>query len=183
MTSKVATVERSRLVQQSPVYYGWIILIVGTLGAIMSSPGQTYAVSIFIEEFIRELGLSRSLVSSLYAVGTITGSLALPAIGRQIDKRGARPMVVVISIAFGLACIYMGMVQNALMLGIGFVAIRMLGQSSMSLVSRIVINQWWVRRRGTILGISALFASVLGVGLFPKERKLNKFPIWLGSHQ
>ena len=87
MGSNVAKVERSRLVEKSPVYYGWVILVVGTLGMIMSSPGQTYSVSIFIEQFIEELGLSRTLVSTLYSVGTITGSLALPAIGRQVDKR------------------------------------------------------------------------------------------------
>ena len=124
MGSNVAKVERSRLVEKSPVYYGWVILVVGTLAMIMSSPGQTYSVSIFIEQFIEELGLSRTLVSSLYSVGTITGSLALPAIGRQVDKRGARSMVVIVSILLGLACIYMGLVQNALMLGVGFVSVR-----------------------------------------------------------
>jgi sugar phosphate permease len=159
--------EHSRMVQRSPINYGWIILIVGTLGMIMSSPGQTYGVSIFIERFREDLGLSRSLISSLYTMGTITASLTLPFVGRQIDKRGARAMVVMITILFGLASIYMGFVQNAVMLGIGFVGIRMLGQGGMSIVSRYVINQWWVRRRGTILGIASLFASVLGVGLFP----------------
>ena len=167
MGSNVAKVERSRLVEKSPVYYGWVILVVGTLAMIMSSPGQTYSVSIFIEQFIEELGLSRTLVSSLYSVGTITGSLALPAIGREVDKRGARSMVVIISVLLGVACIYMGMVQNALMLGVGFVLIRMLGQSGMTLISRYVINQWWVRRRGTVLGISVVFGSVLGTGAFP----------------
>jgi hypothetical protein len=33
-------------------------------------------------------------------------------------------MVVLVSILFGLACIYMGFVQNALMLGIGFILMR-----------------------------------------------------------
>ncbi len=167
MSSSVTRVERSRMVEQSPVYYGWVILVVGTLGVIMSSPGQTYSVSIFIEQFIEDLGLSRTLVSSLYSVGTITGSLALPAIGRQLDKRGPRIMIVIISVLLGLACMYMGMVQNALMLGVGFVLIRMLGQSGMTLISRYVINQWWVRRRGTVLGISVVFGSILGMGAFP----------------
>ncbi len=155
------------LLQKSPIFYGWIIAIVGALGLIMTSPGQTYAVSIFIEHFIHDLGLSRSVVSGLYMVGTLTGSFALPFVGRQIDRRGPRLMVVFISIAFGLACIYMGFVQNAVMLGIGFMAIRMLGQGSLSIVSQNVINQWWVRRRGVILGIVGLFAALLGLGFFP----------------
>lgn len=168
MQVQVNQTKHSRVVEQSPVYYGWIILVVGTIGLIMSSPGQTYSISIFIERFIEDLGISRSLVSTLYAVGTVTASLSLPLIGRLIDQRGSRFMVIVIAIAFGLVCMYMGTVRNALMLGIGFVGVRMLGQGSMSLVSRNVINQWWVSRRGAIMGISTLFAAVLGTGSFPR---------------
>ncbi|VAW40984.1 hypothetical protein MNBD_CHLOROFLEXI01-1398 [hydrothermal vent metagenome] len=29
------------LIQRSPVFYGWIIFVAGTLGIIMTSPGQT----------------------------------------------------------------------------------------------------------------------------------------------
>jgi MFS transporter, OFA family, oxalate/formate antiporter len=95
------------------------------------------------------------------------GSLALPLVGRQIDRRGSRLMVVVIAALFGLACIYMGFVSSALMLGIGFVAIRMLGQGSLSLVSQNVINQWWQRRRGAVMGLSGVASSLLGLSAFP----------------
>lgn len=158
---------RSRMVSGAPVFYGWIVLAVGTLGVIMTSPGQTYAVSIFIEHFIQDLGLSRSVVSTLYSLGTVAGSLALPLIGRAIDRRGARFMVVVISVVFGLACIYMGTVRGLFTLALGFIAIRMFGQGSLGLVSENAINQWWVRRRGMALGLSGLFASLLGLGAFP----------------
>jgi sugar phosphate permease len=165
--AETAVPHTDALVQKSPIFYGWIIFVVGTIGLTMTSPGQTYAVSIFIEHFINDLNLSRSLVSTLYTVGTLTGSFALPFVGRQIDRRGPRLMVVLISIGFGLACIYMGFVQNAIMLGLGFVAIRMLGQGSLSVVSQNAINQWWVRRRGMIMGLAGLFFALLGLGLFP----------------
>ena len=53
------------------------------------------------------------------------------------------------------------------MLGIGFVFMRMLGQSSITIVSRNVMNQWWVRRRGFVLSVSTLVAATLGSGTFP----------------
>ncbi|MEM7119025.1 MAG: MFS transporter [Chloroflexota bacterium] len=158
---------KSKVIARTPFFYGWVILAAGILGNIMSSPGQTYSFSIFIEEFIRDLELSRTAVSSLYTIGTITGSLALPYIGRAIDKRGNRPMVIIIATAFGIACLYMSTVSSMFMLLIGIVFMRMLGQSSMTIVSRNVINQWWVRRRGFVLGIASLAASFLGTGLFP----------------
>lgn len=158
---------QSKIIDKSPVHYGWVILVVGTLGIIMSSPGQTYSFSIFIEEFINDLGLSRSLVSTMYAIGTVTGSTALPFIGKQIDKYGNRRMVVVIALAFGIATLYMSFVSNAIMLLVGVIFMRMLGQSSITLVSSNTINQWWVKRRGIILGISTVAAATLGTGLFP----------------
>ena len=160
-------IRQSRFVNQAPFFYGWIILFVGTLGLIMTSPGQSYAVSIFVEYFMSDLGLSRSMVSTTYTLGTLSGSLALPVVGRQIDRRGVRLMMTLIAVLFGLACIYMGFVQNALMLGLGFVAIRMLGQGSLALVSQNAINQWWVRRRGMAMGISGMLLSLLGLGTFP----------------
>lgn len=154
-------------VHRWPVFYGWIVMLAGSLGLVMTSPGQTYTVSIFIEYFIQDLSISRSAVSTLYSLGTLAGSLTLPLWGRQIDRHGSRKMVVIIAFLFGLACIYMGFVQNILMLGVGFFAIRMLGQGSLGLVSQTVLNQWWVRKRGMIMGLSGLILAVLGMGAFP----------------
>ena len=158
---------KSRLVSASPVYYGWIILAVGSLGVIMTSPGQTYAISIFIEHFIADLGVSRSLISTLYTAATLSASLALMAVGRQVDRRGPRLTMAIITVLFGLTCIYMGAISNAVMLAVGFFALRLLGQGSLSLVSQNVINQWWVRRRGLAMGIAGMAWALMGQGLFP----------------
>ena len=166
-TQQLRLVRASRLVNASPVYYGWVVLVVSTIGIIMTGPGQTYAVSVFIDYFIADLGISRGMVSTLYTVGTLTASFALPYIGRQIDRRGSRLVMTVIVIIFGLACIYMGFVTNAIMLGAGFVALRLLGQGSLSLVSKNAINQWWVRRRGMVMGIAGMATALLSSGGFP----------------
>lgn len=155
------------LLYKSPVYYGWVIMGVASFGLIMTSPGQSYVVSVFIEYFIRDLGISRSVVSTLYTGATLAGSFALPFVGRQIDRHGARKVVLAVSLSFGAACIYMGATSNAMMLGLGFLAIRLFGQGSLGLVSMNVINQWWIARRGFVMGISGLCVSLFGLGLFP----------------
>ncbi len=157
---------KSRLVESTPFFYGWIILVVGTFGGIMTGPGQTYAFSAFLNHFITDLGLSRSLVSTLYTAGTLAASFVLPFVGRQFDLRGARVLVVVASLLLGLACVYMSFVRDAVMLGIGFFLLRQLGQGSLSLASRNVINIWWVRRRGLVMGIGGVAGALLS-GLFP----------------
>jgi sugar phosphate permease len=152
-----------------PIYYGWVILAVGTLGAIMTSPGQTFIVQGFIEHFIRDLGLSRSLVSTLYMVGTLGNAalLQILRVGHRFDRYGPRRMVLVISLAFGATCLFMGAVSGAAMLVIGFAALRFFGQGSLSLLTGTMINQWWVRRRGMMRGLSGAVTSALAMGLLP----------------
>lgn len=163
----MSTSKQSHIVHRWPFFYGWIIVAVATLGVIMTQPGQTPVISIFVDRFIADLNLSRSVVSTLFMIGTLVGGFSLPFWGRQIDRHGPRVLVGVITALFGLTCIYLGFVQNALMLGVAFVALRMLGASALGLVSRNVINQWWMHSRGLIMGISGVAVALAGMGLFP----------------
>lgn len=172
-----------KFITKTPFFYGWVIMAVGTLGLIMTSPGQTYTESIFIENLIEDLKLSRSLISSLYSFGTLVGGFTLPLWGKQIDRKGPRIMITIVSVLFGLSLIYMGFVQSALMVGIGFIFIRMLGQGSLGLVSQTAINQWWSRKRGMIMGISGLIMSLLGMGAFPNlVHRLNAAVDWRNTY-
>ncbi len=156
----------SRLVKATPFYYGWVIVGVGAIGGVMTNPGQTPGFSAFLNHFIADLGLSRSVVSTLYTVATLCASLVLPWVGRLFDRHGSRVMICVASLLLGLACIYMSLVRNAVMLAIGFFLLRQFGQGSLTLVSKNVINLWWVRRRGRIMGIVGVVGALLS-GLFP----------------
>lgn len=155
-----------RLVTGCPIYYGWVILVVGTFGVAMTGPGQTYIVSMFIEHFIRDLGLSRSVVSTLYMIGTLSNAILLQLIGvgRIIDRRGPRFVALLCALLLGGTCIYMGFVSSAVMLAIGFIGLRFFGQGSLTLSSSTMMNQWWVRRRGTVRGLSGTaFSGIVSV--------------------
>ena len=161
------SIRTSRLVERSPIFYGWFILLAGVVGMIMTSPGQTYVVSVVLEPLLEELEVSRSLVSILYAFGTLVAGFALPAIGRAVDRYGARPMVIGITLIAIATCFFVGFVQNAVMLTIAFVLLRLFNHGSLTLVSQNVINQWWIRRRGTVMGINGILWALLGFGAFP----------------
>jgi hypothetical protein len=44
-------------------YHGWIILGVAMLAVFVSSPGQTYVVSVFVDPIPEETGWSRTAIS------------------------------------------------------------------------------------------------------------------------
>ena len=154
----------SRLIDRSPVHYGWVVLAAATVGLAMTIPGQTVGVSVVLDSIIDDLGLSRSQVSAAYTVGTLVGSLSLVFIGRNIDRHGPRRSVVAIVVAFALACAYMGLVGGLVTLAIGFTLIRAFGQGALSLVSIHALNMWFVRRRGFAVGMAGLgFAGATAV--------------------
>lgn len=140
---------------------GWRVLGFATLTGALTGPGQTIGVSVFVDHFIADLGLSRSGVSTAYLIGTLVAAFGLPIVGQQIDSRGVRTAMTAIGVAFGAALIAMSGVQGFVTLIIGFVAIRLLGQGSLMLVSTVAVIHWFKRRRGTALGVFSTGVNIL----------------------
>lgn len=155
----------SRLVAASPIYYGWIVWLVAVIGAICSSPGQSYSVSLFMDFFIEDFGLDRTTVSSLYGAGTFIASLSLTWVGRQIDHWGNRRMGSAIGLAFGCVLVLCSLITGPIMLFFAFIAIRGLGQGSLVLSSSTAVTNWFRFRRGRMMALLAL-ALALFQGLY-----------------
>ena len=154
----------SRLIDRIPVHYGWVVLGAATVGMVISIPGQTVGVSVFLDSIIADLGLGRSAVSGAYTVGTLLGALSLPLVGRYIDRYGPQRSVTAIAVLFAIACAVMSLAQGLVTLLIGFILIRGLGFGALGLVSIHSINIWFVRRRGLAVGLAGLgFAAATSV--------------------
>lgn len=144
----------------SPPFSGWRILGLATVTGALTGPGQTIGVSVFVDHFIEDLGLTRSNVSTAYLIGTLIAALGLPLVGSQIDLRGVRKAMTTIGLMFGLALVAMSGVQGFITLVVGFVAIRFLGQGSLMLVSSVAVTHWFRRRRGAALGLFSTGVSI-----------------------
>lgn len=156
----------SRFIDKTPFWYGWVVLAAGTLVMMVTIPGQTIGVSVFLDSIIEDLEVNRATVSALYTVGTTLGAISLTFVGRFLDRVGPRVGASVIGLLFGGACAFLGTVQSIVMLAIGFVLIRGLGQGALGLSSTYAINLWFVKRRGLAIGIGAVGFS-LGISIIP----------------
>lgn len=147
-------------------FFGWHVVAVSAVVYICTAPGQTAAVSTFIDPMIRDLGVSRSAISTAYLVGTLTGAVAMPWAGRLIDRWGARRSMLVVAAVFGAVLVFMASVDGLVGLTLGFVGIRMLGQGALGLTATLGASMWFESRRGLALSIvSAVGAS--GISLAP----------------
>jgi MFS family permease len=147
-------------------FYGWHV--VGLTGIVLAAtaPGQTAAVSVFIDPMIEDLGISRATIATSYLIGTLVGAAAMPAVGRALDRFGVRLTMACVGGAFGTMLIALASVSNVVGLTGGFVGIRMLGQGALGLIATTATALWFARRRGTAMGISSA-AGAVGISLAP----------------
>jgi len=151
---------------RTPFFYGWVILAVAAIANFGSAPGQTYTFSVFLGFFVDDLGLSSTLVSTLYLAGSLTAAVLIIAVGRALDWLGSRLMLVIIGALMGLGAIWMSRVSDAFSLYVGFAVLRTLGQGSLSLIPSTLVSIWFVRRRGRALALMAL-GGAAALGVFP----------------
>ena len=142
-------------------FVGWRIVVLATITAAMTGPGQTIGVSVFVDPLIEDLSLTRSQVSTAYLIGTLLGALALPSVGHWVDRLGARRAMTFIGLGFGAGLTVMSGVGGFVTLAIGFTLIRWLGQGSLSLVSTVAVTHWFERRRGVVFGVMMTAVSAL----------------------
>ncbi len=170
-------------VDRFPVFYGWVIWLLSTLGFLMSVPGQTMGMAVFTDPFIEAFELSRSQLSFAYLCGTVASALLLTHAGRLYDRTGARIMVVGASVLLGIMIAYISVVDQigaglATFFGLslstvtlplillGYFGVRFTGQGVLTSASRNVLLLWFEKRRGLVSGIRGVFVS-LGFSIAP----------------
>jgi OFA family oxalate/formate antiporter-like MFS transporter len=157
-----------------PFFYGWMIILMGTLGILMSIPGQTIGVSTFTDSLIDVLDISRDQISLAYMIGTVLSSLLLTKAGKLYDTHGVRVVAGVGSFALGLSLILLSQVDKitkwmnisgqiipiVFLMIIGFSLIRFFGQGVLTLASRTMMMLWFDARRGFATSFSSVFTAL-----------------------
>ena len=167
-----------------PFFYGWVILVAGTIGVLMSIPGQTVGVSVFTENLLADLQINRNNLSLAYLIGTLGSGLLITRAGKYYDKYGARVMAFTAGVMLGLMLVYLTRIDVAVdalgnwdwlspevatfvMLSIGFWGIRFFGQGMLTMVSRNMVMKWFIRRRGMANAVLGIFTA-FGFSLAPR---------------
>ncbi len=163
-----------------PVFYGWVVLAVSTLGILASIPGQTMGMAVFTEPLMAALDLTRTELSLAYMFGTIGSSLFLTRAGRLYDRIGGRALIVAASLALALTLLWIATLDRIvgllptglrgagafLLILVGYLFVRFFGQGVLTSASRNILLSWFERRRGLVSGLRGVFVS-LGFSLAP----------------
>ena len=148
------------------------MVVVGAMVAFSSGPGQSFVFSIFIDSMIEDTGFSRSTISALYTVSTGMSALMVVVVSRQADRWGARSNLILVGVAFGAACFGMAFSAGLAAFYLSFAGLRALGQGSLTINTTLLVNQWFVTRRGRAIALMGLGFPLSNAVLPPLSRFL-----------
>ena len=161
-----------------PFFYGFIVVVFGSLGIVMSIPGQTIGVSVFTDYLIEAMAISRVNMSLAYLFGTVTSAMLLSQAGKLYDRCGARVVTSAAALGLGAMLIFLQTADNFaqrlagfipflpysfvafVTIIFGFFGIRFFGQGIMTMSSRNMVMKWFKSKRGlvnVVLGLSMSF--------------------------
>lgn len=164
------------------IFYGWFIVAAAGLVVFSTGPGQSYVFSVFIDSIIEDTGLSRTGISILYMASTVVSAILVTFVSRLADRYGPRIMLVAAGLGLGAACFGMATATHILLFFVAFASLRALGQGSLSINCILLVNQWFVSKRGRAVGLMTL-GAMISTALFPSfARFLIDSIDWRGAY-
>lgn len=163
-------------------FYGWWIVLSAMLVTFAAGPGQSFMFTVFIDPIIEDTGYTRTMLSSIYAAGTVVSALAVMIVSRLSDRFGPRLMLMVMGAVFGLACIALSAAMGIVAMAVALALLRGLGQGAMPVNGSLLVSQWFIVRRGRAMAIMGLGGAIT-IAIMPN---LGQFLIeqlsWRGAY-
>lgn len=161
LSSKTSLHEEARVARLNR-FYPWVVVGVAFI-SVGAAFGSRAAFALFFVAVIEEFQWSRGLSAGVLTLGSVAWTLTAPLIGYLLDRWGPRVVIpvgafvmatgfVVSSMAQTVVQFYIGM---GLLVGLGFATLPMTSQAT-------IISNWFVRKRGMAMGLTA---SGIGVGI------------------
>ena len=132
-------------------YFGWNIVAASAVLTLMSV-GLRLGIGPFFLPIAHDLGFSRSLLSSIVAVGMICYGLAMPLAGQLVARRGTRFVVLLGAAIIAVACAGTVLARTPLAFLLWFGIALSVGLAFCSPVAFTpIISHWFTRQRGMAL--------------------------------
>ncbi|MFN3727845.1 MAG: MFS transporter [Allosphingosinicella sp.] len=138
----------------------------GFLYTFGSSPGQTFFISIFVPSIMASLAIGIAEFSALYALATVAAALALPFLGRIIDRVDLVHFGAATGLMLTIACAGIAAATGPVILLLSLFGLRLFGQGLMSHTAMTAAARYFDRDRGKALALANL-GHAAGEALLP----------------
>lgn len=158
----------AKAVKFPKIYFGWWTVLASGILSIWGHGYYTYGISALFKPVASELGFTRAVASVAASVGRFEGAFEAPIVGWIADRFGPKWVVMLGVLIMSLGFILMNFIHSlwayyvvwGVMAGTGL-------NLALTLPWEIAISNWFVKKRGTALGVRMVFSGFAGVFALP----------------
>lgn len=150
------------------VFYGWWIVLAAASGlAVHAAPILTFTFGVFLKSLSQEFRWSRTQISLAITLVSLGVTLTSPFLGRLVDRRGARRVILPAVGLFGAGVLSLYFLSAHLWHFYAiFLFVGVVGSGTGPVAYSKIISQWFDQKRGQALGL-AMVGSSVGVFIMP----------------
>ncbi len=132
-----------------------------------SAPGQSFLLSVFVDDLLEDTGLSRTVFSTLYGLATIVSATVSLMLGRATDRIGLRVAWIGVAAGLACACLITSAASGLVLAFVGLALLRAFGQGSFPLLGTLIVNYWFPVRRGAAMAAASFGITAATIALPP----------------
>lgn len=148
-----------------------------------SSPGQSFWLSLFVDDMIAGTGLSRTAFSAVYAGATVFSAAMVLGIGTLFDRRGAAFTWAAVSAGLAAGSLLMSVAAGAAVALVALGMLRAFGQGAFPLVGTLLVARTFGAWRGRAIAVAHLGSTLAAAALPPVAAGLLAAFGWRASLQ
>jgi len=149
------------------VFYGYILVAVTFVIMTLFNGSGVFVFRLFVHPLEGSLGWGRAEVMVGFTIFYATMGIASPAVGRIVDRYGARIVIAGGAIVMGLGFVVISRMSALPLFYIGYVVVGV-GAAGMGPVPcSAIVSNWFKRNRGLALGLMAAGIGAGGVVMAP----------------
>ena len=160
------------------IFYGWWVVASGFVLLFLFAGAGFYSFSIFIKPLEEHFGWSRSAISLAMSIYLLVHGVCGPFVGHLVETRGPKKVMTLFAVGTGAVFILISFTPSLwffygayallsiMTTGIGFIPVSS------------VLARWFVRRRGTAIGMAMVGISTGGLTMAPVIGMINAVYGW-----
>ena len=133
-----------------------LFLLAGFILSFTSSYGQTFFISLFAGDIMRDFELTDGEWGGLYTLATTMSAVTMVWAGVLTDRYRVRLLSFGVMVLLAVSCFAMALIQTWGLLILVIYGLRLFGQGMMSEVAYVAMARWFVAARGRAISIASM---------------------------
>lgn len=159
-------------------FYGYVILALSFCNTTFVR-GVSGSFSVFYVALLEDFRWSHGVGASIVSINSLVYALVSPLVGWAFDRLGPRALMPLGGLLIGSGLLISGLSRSLWELSLSYGVIVAMGQGVLGFVSQsALISHWFVRRRGTAMGLATMGQGFGMLLLVPLTQLLISLTGW-----